>query len=216
MDYKPLLPAPLMKAAHIAPFDKLIRNYVGGDDDLGIESKIYYATILNIDTCPSVILPYLAEMFGVEGIKGFKYCPTEALQRRCIKDAILMKRRHGTVWALKRALENAGFQNVVITDHLPLQYWDGSIQFDGTHQFNSYHWAHFKVKMEPPIGVLVSQVDMNEVRTLINYWKRKCTLCVGILIEQLHIDDLNIGDDAPFLWDGTKQFDGSELSDGVL
>ena len=200
-----------MKAAHIAPFDAMIRNYLGLDSDLtGDESLVYYASVLNFDTVPAVMLPYLAKMFGVDGFKGFDFAPTEALKRQTLKRAVLMKRRHGTPWCMKRVLENAGFQYVEVIDHIPgTRFWDGSLQFDGSQQFNSSHWAHFRIEMEPPIGVLAEDVDLDALRILINYWKRACTLCVDIWLKQIRITDFGIGDDPQYFFDGSEQFDGS-------
>lgn len=205
-----------MKAAHIAPFDVIIRNYIGSDEDLtGDEALWYFASILNFDTVPAVMFPYLAEMFGVEGFKGMDYATTDALKRQTLKNALLMKRRHGTAWALKTALENAGFLFVKIIEDVPtVMYWDGSYLFDGSVNFDSSHWAHFKIEMEPPVGVLASAVDLVAVMKLVNYWKRKCTLCVGIQINQLVITSFGIGN-STLLWDGSATFDGSETFDGT-
>lgn len=210
MDYKPLLPPPLMEAEHIKALDKLMRNYLAGDDDLGNEAVWYYSTVLNFDTVPAVILPYLAKMFGVEGFKGFDYAPTEALKRQMLKTAMVMHRRHGTTWTLKTALENAGYLNVKIIDHLqPLIFWNGAFQFDGSQQFNSQHWAHFKIEMEPPVGVAASSVNIPVLMKYINHWKRASILCVGVQINQLVITNFGIGDNAEIVWDGTEQFNGN-------
>lgn len=213
MDYRPLLPAPLMKVAHIAPYDPIIRNYIGMDTDLtGGESVVYYATILNFDTVPAVMLPYLAKMFGVDGYKGFDYAPTEALKRQTLKNAMLMKIRHGTKWAIKTALENAGFQYVQIHDQLHKQYWNGAHLADGSITAYSYHWAMFKIQMEPPIGMLAIDVDVPRLMILINYWKRACTLCIDVQIDNLVITSFGIGDNPFFLWDGSEVADGSRLA----
>lgn len=212
MDYKPLLPPPLMAAGHIAPLDKLIRAYLNGDNDVILtnEAKWYYATVLNFDTVPAEMLPYLAKMFGVDGFKGFDYAPTEALKRETLKNAMLRYARHGTRWALRVALENAGFQHVVINDHLqPINYWDGSHNWDGSINWFSEHWAHFTIEMEPPVGVAPNQVDIPALMRLINFWKRACTLCTRVTIAQLVITSFGIGDDVNVLWDAAFDWDGS-------
>ncbi len=212
---EPLLPPPLMKVAHVAPFDTLIRNYVGMDNDLlGGESPYYYASILNIDTVPSSMLPYLADMLGVNGYKGFDYAATDALKRQTLKNAFLMKRRHGTVWCLTTALENAGFRNVVINDRLYRLFFDGTWQFDGTSNFNSNYWADFEVYLEPPIDVLPADVDVVKLTQLINYWKRGCARLVKLQINQIVIVSFGVGDGS-LQFDGSWQFDGSNQFVGI-
>lgn len=202
-----------MKAEHIAPFDAIIRNSVGVDSD--VQPQVFdKVTIMNIDTAPVEILPYLAVMFGVDGYKGFDYATTEALKRRTLKNAFLMKRRHGTPWAIKTALENAGYRNVVINDHLPKRFWNGSIKFDGSHKWDAEHWAHFHVYLEPPVGVLPADVNLDDLRTLINYWKRCCTLCTKIQINQLTITNFGVGSFAPLVWNASIKFDGSNTFSG--
>lgn len=213
MDYRPLLPAPLLRAAHIAPFDALIRNFIGSDSDLtGDEALWYYATVLDFDTVPAAMLPYLAVMFGVDGYKGFDYATTEDLKRTTLKNAVLMKRRHGTAWAIKTALENAGFLYVNIIEHCsPQILFDGVYLFDGSQQFDSLHWAHFIVEMEPPVGVQPEDVDVEKLMILINYWKRKCTLCIRVAINQIVITDFGVGFDMPYIFDGELVFDGTQV-----
>ena len=215
-----LLPPPLMAVPRIAAWDAIVRNYLGSDTDLGVgnsltgEALYYYATILNIDTCPAAILPLLATMFGVDGFKGFDYATTEDQQRQTIKNAILMKRRHSTNWSLITALENAGYQNVVINDHLPCYFWDGSWQFDGSRQFNSNQWAQFTISLQPPVGVLPQNVDIVALMQLVNYWKRACTQCLSITIDQLVIVNFGLGNQH-LLFDGTWTWNGVEPLNGI-
>lgn len=212
----PLLPPALMEAPHIAPFDAIIRNDLGSDTDLtNTEAVWYYATVLNFDTCPASILPLLAVMFGVDGYKGFDYCTTEAQQRTTLKNSLLMKRRHGTVWAIQTALENAGYLNVTINDHLEVQFWDGSLLFDGTHLYDSNEWADFTIELQPPVGILPQNVNIPALFTLVNYWKRACTRCISITIQQLVITNFGLGNNQVAYWDGSLVFDGNNLFDGV-
>ena len=199
-----------MNVPHIAAFDPIIRNFIGQDTDLtGEEAQFYYATVMNFDTCSATLLPYMAVMMGVDGFKGFDYAPTEALKRQTLKNAILMKRRHGTKWAIQTALENAGFRYVVINDHLTQFLFDGTWTCDGSQIAYSESWANFTVQMEPPVGVDADDVDVPALFKLINYWKRAVTLCVGLKINQLVILDFGVGFDAPYLFDGEINADGA-------
>ena len=220
MSYKPLLPPPLIKAAHIKAFDAIIRNYLGSDTDLGAvngltgEAIWYYVSVLDFDTVPAVILPYLSIMFGVDGIKGWNWATTEALQRQCLKNAILKKRRHGTPWSITTALTDAGFQFVVINERPGNIYFaNGANQFNGGIQADSYNWAMFTLEMQPPVGMTAQQVDLVALMQLVNYWKRKCTLCISLTINQLVITNFGIGGpaylaDGVYIADGTTQFTG--------
>lgn len=67
-------------------------------------------TLAGVDTCPTEFLPHLAALVGVV------YDPLgdPLLQRRTIREAVERYRRHGTLVALRRALEEAGWQGEII------------------------------------------------------------------------------------------------------
>ena len=138
----------------------------------------------------------------------------EAQQRQTLKDAILKKRRHGTGWSIVTALENAGFQNVVLHEKVGNVYFaNGQYIANGGIQANSWNWAMFSVEMMPPVGVLPQNVNIPALWQLINYWKRKCTLCISITINQLIITNFGIGSNA-YLANGAHRADGSTQATG--
>lgn len=211
----PVLPKPILKTPHLGVYDAIIRNYIGSDTDLTNRDPLwYYATIINFDTCPAIILPYLAKMFGVDGYKGFNFATTEASQRQTLKDAILKKLRHGTGWSIITALENAGYLFVVLNERVgPVYYANGQHIANGGIQANSVHWAMFSIEMQPPVGILPQNVNIPDLMQLINYWKPGRDLCVSVTINQLVITTFNIGSNS-YIADGSEIADGSTQATG--
>jgi len=58
------------------------------------------------DACPLALLPYLAWAYSVD---EWDDSWPEHLKRQAVKDALLLHRRKGTVWAVKRIIGNQGF-----------------------------------------------------------------------------------------------------------
>lgn len=221
---KPLLPAPLMSAPHIAPFDVMIRNNIGSDTDIAAfapglqagEVAWGYATILNIDAMPSDVFsrmgPLLAVMLVVDGYKGWDYATTEAEQREVLRKAIWMHILHGTPWALKRSLENAGFINVVIDEYLSRHYINGTHQLNGTHYLGTgRYWAEFNVDLQVPPGVDPLLVDVTPLVTLINYWKRAVCRLYQLRLNYLLITYIGIG----HVGTSARRIDGTHMLNGT-
>jgi hypothetical protein len=224
----PLLPSSLMKVPHIAAFDPIIRNYISSDTDLAVTQQGVPGTdpvetvinILNVETCAPEILPYLAEMFGVEGYKGFDYATNDEQRRSMIRSAMLKHERHGKDWTLETALTDAGYRNILITDQnngIYVQFLDGTWLLDGSHQLNSNSWADFTVTLNPPVGVDAADVDVPKLIRYINYWKRGSSRLIGVTVAQIFFSNLTIGAVGPparrYL-DGSWSLDGTWTLDG--
>ena len=102
--------------------------------------------IWNPDTCPIGLLPWLAWAYSVdEWVDEW----TEAQKRATVKESLLIHRRKGTLWSVKRILKNMGFA-VEITEGLVrrIQY-DGGHKFDGSYQYGGLEnqWASYCVSL---------------------------------------------------------------------
>lgn len=67
--------------------------------------------IWNPDTCPDVLLPWLAWSFSVD---TWSSAWTEEKKRETIKNSIYVHKRKGTIGAVRQALENLGYLLEVI------------------------------------------------------------------------------------------------------
>ena len=69
-----------------------------------------------VDTCASEALPYLAEQFNCEGLRGFAVANTEDEQRELIKMSIRLHKYMGTPWAIREACRTVGFPEIILTE----------------------------------------------------------------------------------------------------
>ncbi|NJD38459.1 MAG: phage tail protein I [Geobacter sp.] len=67
-----------------------------------------------IDSVEETALPHLAEQFSVTGYDGWALAQGDTDRRELIKRAIELHRRKGTPWAVRTALETAGFNATLI------------------------------------------------------------------------------------------------------
>jgi len=99
-------------------------NNVGGViDDLNI---------YDLENCPEEVLDVYAEM---KKIRGYEYCANATQKRALAKLGVLLKRRGGTVYAVKTILTTLGFANVIIWENVDPA---GSVKADGTFKANGW------------------------------------------------------------------------------
>ena len=96
---------------HLLQFDLLAKKRL---DALQLDALLVYL----IDTVDASAIPYLAAQFDVLGYKGLKLATTDEQRRDVIKRAIELHRFKGTVWAVKEALRNIGYPDIVLTEHV--------------------------------------------------------------------------------------------------
>lgn len=94
-------------------------------------------TLWDAQRIPKDLLPWLAWAVGVD-IWSSDW--SVDIQRDVVQDAIAVRHRRGTVWAVRRALEAAGFRDVEIIEHSQADaewqaaggaYIDGSFEISG-------------------------------------------------------------------------------------
>lgn len=100
----------------------------------------------NADTCPLSLLPWLAWAWRVE---EWDETWSEFQKRQAVKDALMIHRRKGTLWAIKRVLANHGFggahvqENPVLGSHHRIQR-NGTVRRDGLYlrgwQLGAFTW----------------------------------------------------------------------------
>lgn len=118
--------------------------------------------IWNVDTCPASLLAWLAWENGVD---EWSDDWSDDAKRATIRDAILVQRRKGTVWAVKRVLANAGYGTATLVEGLYGRTFDGTAKFNGLEKWGDpTQWATYRAVLDRPITI--KQAD--QVRRLLN------------------------------------------------
>ena len=109
-------------------------------------------TALGIDTlwsprhCPEELLPWLAWAQAVDVWDAD--WPVET-KRRVIEVSISIRRRAGTVWAVREAIKAAGYADARLTEGLGILRHDGNQLRDGTETYAAGNrWAEFELKVD--------------------------------------------------------------------
>lgn len=149
-------------------------------------------SIWDPDTCPLPMLPFLAWSFGVD---EWSDAWSEATKRATVRDAIQVQRRKGTVWAVKRVLENAGYPGVQIFEGIYGRRYDGSVNYDGFQQYGEpSQWANYRVVLNKPISF--DQAEQVR-RILLTTAPARCNLVEFVFTQ------------AANLYDGSIRYDGT-------
>lgn len=121
------------------------------------------------DFAPPEALPYLAQQYGVDGIRGYNLCSTDDQRRDLIKRAIDLHRTKGTPYSIKRAITALGYNSVTIREHTGLNY-DGVYNFDGSKTYGGGHWYNFSVEVFYS-GDAPADSQISLIRQLIDEYK---------------------------------------------
>lgn len=164
--------------------------------------------IFLLDGVSPEAFPYLAQMFDVEGYKGWDLCTTEEQQRKLLKNALSTKRILGTPYAIIHSLNLVGFDTVILNENVnPSEelFFDGTWNFDGSNMFGSGNWCEFSVDIYVDDINSISDETKDLVIKLINYYKRATAE-----LQSVNYYNKNIR-----YFDGTWLFDGSNTFNGV-
>lgn len=103
----------------------------------------------NPATCPADKLAWLAWAFGVD---EWSEAWTEASKRATIRDAVLVQSRKGSVWSIRRVLENAGYGTAQLIEGYAGNLYDGEHDHDGGTEYgNVLDWATYTLILDRPI-----------------------------------------------------------------
>lgn len=101
------------------------------------------------DTCPADKLAFLAWAFGVD-----EWDPnwSDDAKRATIRQAVLVQSRKGSVWSIRRVLENAGYGAAEIIEGIYDRRYDAAISHNGLAQYGeTSQWATYRVNLERTI-----------------------------------------------------------------
>jgi hypothetical protein len=170
------------------PFERAIEASTARLADVSIPIRDTW----NPDSCPAHVLPWLAWAFGVdEWDAGWP----EETKRETIRTAVLVQRRKGTVWAIKRAIEAAGYGNSTLLEGGGAHFYDGNNLYDDriTHGDQS-KWPLYSFELSRPI----SNKQSNQVRRILE----------AVAPARCHLSSLNFTE-AANLYDGVILYDGN-------
>ena len=149
-----------------------------------------------IDTTSAEALPYLAEQLDVLGYKGWALTTNEQEQRELLKKAIELHRYKGTPWAIKEALKSVGFGSSEISEGLPLFFYDGTYNYDGSqlHDGGVNNWAVFsaQVVLGNTKGLSLSEIET--ARRLIEEYKPARSRLISLSFLLQFNDNISIND----------------------
>lgn len=136
------------------------------------------ARLLNPETCPEPLLPWLAWAMSVD---DWDASWSEEAKRNVIASSISVHRMKGTIGSIRRALEAAGFGGAVIiegrwkTAHDGTLHYDGTVDYGGPGHWSAFepydgklsydasedhgepdHWAEYRVRLPRPITIAQS------------------------------------------------------------
>lgn len=149
----------------------------------------------NPDTCPTELLSWLAWAFGCD-----EWSPewSEDSKRQTIRDAVLVQQRKGSVWSVRRVLQNAGYGDAEIKEGIFGAVHDAEISYDGfTTYGNPEDWAKYRVILERPI----TNAQAEQVRRIL-----KSTAPARCHLVQLIFTQVTYLHNAVISYDGTYNY----------
>lgn len=117
-----------------------------------------------VDTCATSALPYLADQFDVEGLRGFAMAVDEEKQRDIIKKSIALHKFIGTPWAIREACRTVGFP-VIILEESVTEIPGGSESPED--------WARFRVLVAADVARHISEEDSRKLRLFVEFYKNQ-------------------------------------------
>lgn len=104
----------------------------------------------NPDTCPAALLPWLAWAFGVDEWDA-KW--SDEAKRNTIRDAVMIQRRKGSVWSIKRTIANAGYGDSMLIEGSSNNFYNGAFTHNGLKTYGDpTEWARYRFVLSRPIS----------------------------------------------------------------
>lgn len=117
-----------------------------------------------VDSCNQSVLPFLADQFDVDGLRGFAMAENEEQQRDIIKKSIALHKYIGTPWAIREACRTVGFPVIVLQE--------GVTEITGG-QESPEDWARFRVLVEADMSRLITADNARKLRLFVEFYKNE-------------------------------------------
>lgn len=101
-----------------------------------------------VDLVAADALPYLAEQFNVDGIKGYAFATTDEDKRTLLSRAIELNKLKGTAFSVVQAIVSIGYSGASVRDRSALTY-NGSWVYDGVNDHGTTNWANAVINIRP-------------------------------------------------------------------
>ncbi len=124
-----------------------------------------------VDICASPALPYLADQFDIDGLRGFAMASDEQQQRELIKRSIALHRFLGTPWAIREACRTVGFPVIVLEEGVT------AIPSGPT---SPDDWARFQVLVEADNGRHITEEEARKLRIFVESYKNERSHLVSL------------------------------------
>lgn len=134
-----------------------------------------------VDTCAFEALPYLAEQFDVDGLRGFAMAIDQQQQRDIIKRSIALHKYIGTPWAIREACRTVGFPTIIIEEGVT------SVPGGAT---SPEDWARFRVMVEADSRRRITASETHKIRLFVEFYKNERSHLVELGFLQTLADTL--------------------------
>ena len=109
------------------------------------------AALMNPDTCPKHLLPWLAWSLSVDFWDGGW---SEDTKRASIREAVGIHRVKGTLQSVRRALKAAGYGDATVVERYGHETHNATYSYDGAILYSQPdHWAEYRVYLASPITI---------------------------------------------------------------
>lgn len=116
-----------------------------------------------VDICAPAALPYLADQFDIDGLRGFEMAGDEEQQRDLIKQSIALHKFIGTPWAIREACATIGF---------PIVLLDEGVTVPGTEP-QPEDWAKFRILIEAAMDRHITAEEARKLRLFVEFYKNE-------------------------------------------
>lgn len=116
-----------------------------------------------VDVCVPAALPYLADQFDVDGLRGFAMVVDEEQQRELIKQSISLHKYMGTPWAIREACNTIGFPVILLEEGATIP--GAATTLDD--------WAQFRILIEAATNRYITAEEARKLRQFVEYYKNE-------------------------------------------
>ena len=196
-----VLPTPIASVPHLKGLDDAVIERV---DNFPVDVVMTFMMGILRESA----LDTMATDLSVNGIGGFAQATTESERRDILFNAIRTRKRIGTPWAVKRAIETLGYSTPVIIEgygNAPIIY-NGGNNYNGIVYYNGGNngWAQFVVILPEAELIGLTSTDIDQLVQYINHYKNARSKLVGIG----YYDSLSPQYNGLFTYDGGTNYSG--------
>ncbi len=197
-----ILPYPIANEPSLAGLDNAVIDRVN-------QFPVSVVMTFLMGNLETTALPTMATDLMVNGIGGFALATTEQERRDILFAAVRTRKRIGTPWAVKTAIETLGYS----TPELIEGYGNAPVTYSGNNNYNgniTYSggdnaWAQFVVILPEAELISLTATEIQQLVDYVNYYKNARSKLVGIG----YYDSINPIYDGQFVYDGSADYSGN-------